>query len=543
MKKFYSLSICLALFCSVLIVGNLEAATYYIDGSNGNDSNPGTIVSPWKTIGKANSTLKAGDTVYLRAGTYTSQQIKPSHSGKYGNYITYQNYKEEAVTLSGGTYQCDLANVDYIKVDGIKFYSARIKWVRFSAASYNVIQNCTFDGCNAWSGIRFTTDVGRSDYNQILNCTFKDAPLLNPCPQVDGENDCYTAPADYIDCYNGYYNLIAGNDFGSVSHNTIMFDHTTKYNVARGNSSHNEFRSGFGIENVSYILIENNTFYDHGNDIAGDPSMTNRTTRRNKPPAIQLRGDNCIIRHNIFSNNGNGIRILGYSGAGANDGRIYQNTFSAEHSTLFGDSSSTDAYYGTIIKNNIFYDTQRYDYENKDKFPNCDNLIINNVWTIDADNFYYKSGTARTLSEVEAAYPTDWVDNVSANPLFADASGRDFTLQAGSLCIDAGTWLTTITSPTANAQTFFMVNDAGYFYDGWTIHSETGDVIKTQKGQVTTIQSINYDTNTITVSPAIDIVNGEGLALDYSGSAPDIGAYEYGTGLAPPSLLRQLSAN
>ncbi len=82
--------------------------------------------------------------------------------------------------------------------------------------------------------------------------------------------------------------------------------------------------------------------------------------------------------------------------------------------------------------------------------------------------------------------------------------------------IDTGAFLTTITSATASSQTAFTVDDAAYFYDGWGIPGETGDTIKTQNGQITTIQNINYDTNTITVSPATDIVNGEGLSLNYS---------------------------
>ena len=87
------------------------------------------------------------------------------------------------------------------------------------------------------------------------------------------------------------------------------------------------------------------------------------------------------------------------------------------------------------------------------------------------------------------------------------------------------------------------MGDASYFYDGWTIPDETGDQIKTKNGQTATILSINYDTNTITVSPAIDIINGEGLALNYSGLAPDIGAHEYGSILASPARLRNTQGN
>ncbi len=82
------------------------------------------------------------------------------------------------------------------------------------------------------------------------------------------------------------------------------------------------------------------------------------------------------------------------------------------------------------------------------------------------------------------------------------------------------------------------MGDASYFYDGWTIPDETGDQIKTKNGQTATILSINYNRNTITVTPAIDIVNGEGLSLNYFGLAPDIGAHEYASILASPAWLK-----
>jgi hypothetical protein len=93
--------------------------------------------------------------------------------------------------------------------------------------------------------------------------------------------------------------------------------------------------------------------------------------------------------------------------------------------------------------------------------------------------------------------------------------------------IDAGTWMTTITSSTASGVSSFVVADSRYFYDGWGIPGETGDIIMTQNCAVTTVKSIDYETHTITVNPPIDIIEGEGLALNFSDSAPDIGAHEY----------------
>jgi hypothetical protein len=45
------------------------------------------------------------------------------------------------------------------------------------------------------------------------------------------------------------------------------------------------------------------------------------------------------------------------------------------------------------------------------------------------------------------------------------------------------------------------------------------------------IVSVNYTSNTITVDAALTWTQGQGLALAYVGSAPDVGAHEYGSAL------------
>jgi len=50
---------------------------YYV-AKNGSDSNPGSESQPWLTIQKAADTMVAGDTVYVKAGTYT-EQVTPQN--------------------------------------------------------------------------------------------------------------------------------------------------------------------------------------------------------------------------------------------------------------------------------------------------------------------------------------------------------------------------------------------------------------------------------------------------------------------------------
>jgi len=47
------------------------------------------------------------------------------------------------------------------------------------------------------------------------------------------------------------------------------------------------------------------------------------------------------------------------------------------------------------------------------------------------------------------------------------------------------------------------------------------------------ITNVDYDNNKITVERSISWNKGDGVSLPYSGSHPDIGAYEFGNALIP----------
>ena len=134
----------------------------------------------------------------------------------------------------------------------------------------------------------------------------------------------------------------------------------------------------------------------------------------------------------------------------------------------------------------------------------------------------------------------NWKGGVSGNPKFTNISGTpdpnnetqfDFNLQSDSGCIDNGGFLTTITSANGSG-TQFLVDDAGYFMDGWGIID--GDTIQLE-GQTQTAQitNVDYDTNIITVDTSLTWTQGQGISLAYEGSAPDIGAYEFLQASAP----------
>jgi len=82
-----------------LTAPGLLANTYYV-ASSGNDANPGTFSMPFQHIQTAASVMVAGDTCYIRAGTYR-ETVVPANSGTALAPITFEPYGTEAVTVSG----------------------------------------------------------------------------------------------------------------------------------------------------------------------------------------------------------------------------------------------------------------------------------------------------------------------------------------------------------------------------------------------------------------------------------------------------------
>jgi Protein of unknown function (DUF1565) len=125
-------------------VSHAAGATYYV-APNGSDSAAGTQSAPWKSIAHAQSVATAGDTVYLRGGSYsyttattscssqtaTVDAITLNKSGSSGSPINYVNYPNEkpVFTFSGMTNNCRIKGFDvtgsYLYLRGIEVTGVR----------------------------------------------------------------------------------------------------------------------------------------------------------------------------------------------------------------------------------------------------------------------------------------------------------------------------------------------------------------------------------------------------------------------------------
>ena len=97
---FFVLIIATVFALGLFFLGAAKAAEDLYVSPNGNDSNPGTLAQPFRTIQRCADTILAGYTCYIRSGTYR-ETVVPVNSGQPGLPITFRPYPGEVATISG----------------------------------------------------------------------------------------------------------------------------------------------------------------------------------------------------------------------------------------------------------------------------------------------------------------------------------------------------------------------------------------------------------------------------------------------------------
>jgi parallel beta-helix repeat protein len=540
----FSAIILIVLFLAV-VAGEARASTYYVSPT-GNDIYNGSISTPFNTIQKAANTVKAGDAVYVRAGTY-NERVVLTRSGTPGNYITFQNYPGETVTLDGTGLG-----------DGIMFHGRGLSYVilkgfkigNFTGAGILFQPNVS----NGFSGshieIRdneiYNMSVGPSTGNPIKivtwpwgsTNTYSDIivdgnyihNVLTGSSKLGGANEALTISGD-INRFQVTNNIIAKTNRiaidavgkgwqyplnGIISGNTIRNSGTQRHDT------------GIYIDGAQYITIENNVVHDNaGNGIyAGNE---NAGGYAGMPDPVTT--DGIIIRRNRVWNNYRNIAIGGGSKGTSQNTRVVHNT---AVTTTTGKQSNYFLGKGTghIGKNNIGYWSTTGSFFMLEKQWNATTnptLDYNKYYPASGVKYRYGDNHSHTSFLAYNIAKKQDLNSITSDPKFSNLGTLDLTLQSGSPAIDAGDFLARTTA--SGSGTVIPVGDARYFHDGYGISGVSGDTIRVGSNMVTVID-VNYSTNTITVNRRISWNSGDGVSYSYSGSKPDIGAYEYeGSGI------------
>src|SRR6266568_3701962 len=95
--------LCRFLSLAILLwtAGAARAATTYHVATTGQDTNPGTLALPWRTIQKACDTAGPGDTVDVHGGTYNERVTVNVSGSATGGFVTVQNFPGETPIVDG----------------------------------------------------------------------------------------------------------------------------------------------------------------------------------------------------------------------------------------------------------------------------------------------------------------------------------------------------------------------------------------------------------------------------------------------------------
>ena len=166
MKRFMLACI---LVTGLSVSGQTHAAYHWVSSSGSaawdscvGNSDPGVYCS----LSTANTNAAAGDTVYLKAGTYSDDgYINPAKSGTSGSPITYQGYGG-TVTITGQSYGVYLSADDYIAVREITF-DRNSRFLIILNSDHNIIDSCVFTNgtYSSWQGAQI---YNNSMYNLDL---------------------------------------------------------------------------------------------------------------------------------------------------------------------------------------------------------------------------------------------------------------------------------------------------------------------------------------------------------------------------------------
>lgn len=475
----------------------------------------------YQTVTAAAAAATSGTTVFIRGGTYNEQLI-PGKSGNSGSYILFKNYGSELVYLSfPGTHRpaIDISGCNYVIIDGLHVEDPNTYWLEAGNANSNIVQNCVFKHSPS-TGTRGNVEFVQSDYNLVLNNDIEDGQdnltFIDSNDNLAQGNTIMQARHSIFGIRCGNYNIIRSNyfsnpgqkigevyDCGSDTHAVSNSFNSTRHNVIEDNTFAltSTFYSTAGGNGIQYAgqqgIIRRNVFYDCnvglGMQVYGDEARYNTGNR---------------VYNNVFYTNV-GPGIATWPGAADN---IYLNNI------LFGNRGCIDdckvttpgqiVYRGSMVGGNLF--------ENNDLlFQEPGQAVIEEE---------FESG--RSLARFTSLFPGVLLGSLEVDPQFVSAVHHDFHLQGTSPMIDAGAFLTSARA--AGDGAILAVVDAAYFQNGFGLAGVNGDVIQLQgQTQTARVTQVDYVNNILTLDQPLKWTSAQGVSLQFSGQAPDIGAFEY----------------
>jgi len=504
------------------------------------------------------ASAKAGDTVFLRGGTYSFSKeydniMAPANSGEAGppiRWIAFKNAPGEAPEIKGTPgmrmFGLVLEGNSYIKIDGITFDSVSDPAAISSASHHVEVLNCTFRNCqHGFIMCEARAKSGGNDFTAYVNHIWVHHNVFYRLAPGGLEKDgTYREGGDAVRV--GYPR---GTGHGGPGETKGENHHITIENNLIEYAGH-ACMDTYGTE----LVVKNNVIHNEPwrpAEIGAKPPRYPPTNYVNSAyenkwshRCYQSSDDFCRdYTHNLIEGN-----RIGHAGPNPNNNGAqamdlaspknifrYNSLYNAMESGLLfkykkepnggnGGNGGTD---NRVYNNTIFHNGYGYPFYQTCKYPVCPmdlggisyytpktggNVIKNNIICDNHSFSLYKwdiSPQNNAINTITNNFQTSDGDPLFVNPDLSQPTSRtlpDLNLKAGSPAIDGGTNLTVATG-SGNQSKTLIVEDALYFQDGtWgsdlargvTLFPDwiaIGDVDKAVQ-----IASIDYAKNTITLA-------------------------------------------
>ena len=382
-RMVYALLTVLVLGYAVLCTPQVHAAIYYVSNT-GNDSNPGTVASPVRTIMKGVSKLKPGDFLYVRGGTYV-ESVFVGQSGTKDQPITIEAYPGELPVIDGedklpATDGGDLVLIvgDYVRFKGFEVRNSNITGTRLGGGGVMLEGEHTLASHlkvhHIWEhGIIAKGNYSVVEFCQVWQCAFSNS--IKPGSPVAG-----------------YWST-------GISAARSPVDGITRNAVLRGNISYNNWGEGISTFEADGTLIEDNVSYDNWsvNLYVSDTrnalvqrnivyNTPNNVVRQRRPLTLgdELAGkprsaNNTVINNFLYNADFWAFWSTGVPGSGLDNVLIAHNTIVNGQLEIGASPEDQAVNKSAFICNNIFYNEQGNPWEVMGPLTNL--TFSNNLWS------------------------------------------------------------------------------------------------------------------------------------------------------------------
>jgi hypothetical protein len=469
------LTLLAVLVCASVAFG--QTSTSFYVATNGDDSNPGTLAAPWRTIQHAVDKARAGSTVNIRGGIYEELVNLNASGNSSDGFITFKSYPGETAILDATHFTptartgiLTIHNQSYVRVQGLEIRNLRTAEHRLtplgisvtgSGSHIELLKNNVHHIENTFPG-RDKPGSGGNGFGIAVYGTDAKTPITDLI--IDG-NDVHhlkTGSSESL-VVNGNvtnfritHNTVHDNNNigidvigfertapdpavdqardGIVSEN-LVYDITSRGNPAYGNDQSSD---GIYVDGGTRVLIERNVIHDvdfgielaseHKNRATSYITARNNLIYRNHTAGVSIGGydperghtDHCIVVNNTLYDNdtsatGSGEFQMQWNMADD----IFENNivYAGSRCLMFVNKSKVDKNQPpAIIDHNLYY---------------CDSGAKDSKWIQSGDNLTgFDQYIHSTGNDTHSAF---------SNPDFVDPQKSNFHLRPDSPAIGSGT--------------------------------------------------------------------------------------------------------